>query len=57
MRACGLELQVALGERDPGESSLIERSLALSPAERLDQLTRTVAFIGAGRAALVREHG
>ncbi len=57
VRACGLELQVALGERDPGESSLIERSLALSPAERLDQLTRTVAFIGAGRAALVREHG
>jgi hypothetical protein len=32
----------------------IERNLALSPSERLDQLVRTVAFIHAGRAALAR---
>lgn len=57
VRACSLELRVGLAEPDPGESSLIERNLALSPAERLEQLARTVAFIRAGRAALARERG
>lgn len=42
---------------DPGESTLIERNLALSPTERLDQLTRTVAFVRAGRKAMARAHG
>lgn len=57
VRACGLDLQVGLEEPDAGEWSQIERNLALSPAERLDQLARTVAFIRAGRAAMVRAHG
>lgn len=63
VRACGLELQVTIEELDPGDSSLIEAHLALSPEERLDQLVRVVAFIRAGRAALAlsvasdRPHG
>jgi hypothetical protein len=40
----------------PDELAQIERNLALSPSERLDQLVRTVAFIRAGRAALARRH-
>lgn len=50
--ACGLELTLGLAVSDPDEASLIERNLALSPSERLDQLVRTVQFIQAGRAAL-----
>lgn len=52
VRACGFELNLRITEPDPSEVSLIERNLALSPEERLDQLLRTVAFIQAGRAAL-----
>ena len=54
IRACGLELRVGLDDADPSEVSLIERNLALSPTERLDQLVHTVAFLRAGRAALAR---
>jgi transcriptional regulator with XRE-family HTH domain len=57
VRACGLELRVGLDEADESEVSLIERNLGLSPAERLDQLVRTVAFIGAGRAQLEDHRG
>ncbi|MGH7571094.1 MAG: hypothetical protein ACREMK_04530 [Gemmatimonadota bacterium] len=57
MRICGLELRVALEGTDLGEWSQIERNLVLIPAERLDQLARTRAFIRAGRAALAREYG
>lgn len=57
VRACDLELRVMLEGSDPGESTLIERNLALSPTERLDQLTRTVAFVRAGRKAMARAHG
>jgi transcriptional regulator with XRE-family HTH domain len=57
VRACGLELRLEIAEADPGERSLIERNLALSPAERLDQLVRTVRFIRAGRAALGTNDG
>ncbi len=57
VRACGLELQIELGTTDPSEVSLLERTLALSPAERLDQLVRAVRFIGEGRAALARSLG
>ncbi len=49
---CGLELRVRVGELDPDEATLIESNLALSPAQRLEQLVRTVAFVRAGRAAL-----
>jgi transcriptional regulator with XRE-family HTH domain len=52
VRACGLELRGSLHELDPGEETLIERNLTLTPAERLEQLVRTVEFIEAGRAAL-----
>jgi len=52
-----LELRIGLGEADPGERSLIERNLTLTPSERLDQLVKTVAFIRAGRAALAERHG
>jgi transcriptional regulator with XRE-family HTH domain len=54
VRACGLELAVSLRDGDPAERSLIERNLSLSPAQRLDQLRRAVAFNQAGRAALAR---
>lgn len=56
VRAAGLELRLGLAEPDPGERALIERNLALSPTQRLDQLVRTVAFIHAGRAALAKSH-
>src|SRR5262245_29446500 len=48
VRACGFELELGIAEADPGERSLIERNLALSPTARLDQLVRTVRFIRAG---------
>ncbi len=57
VRACGFELQVELESADPGEVSLIERNLLLSPTERLEQLVRAVRFIRAGRAALARSRG
>lgn len=57
VRACGLELRVEFEPHDPAEATLIERNLALSPAERLDQLVRTAAFIRDGRAAMARRHG
>jgi len=52
VRACGLELSVELQVPDPAEIASIQRNLALSPAARLDQLVRTVAFARAGRAAV-----
>jgi transcriptional regulator with XRE-family HTH domain len=55
--ACGLELRVNLMEADPGESSLLDRTLALTPEQRFDELVRTVAFIEAGRAALAERLG
>ena len=57
VRACGFELELGIGEADPGERSLIERNLALSPAERLDQLVRTVRFIRAGRDEMAKSYG
>jgi len=57
LEACGLELRVTLSEADPGEASLLERNLRLSPTERLEQLRRTVEFIRRGRAALAERVG
>lgn len=57
VRACGFELRLGIGESEPGERSLIERNLALSPTQRLDQLVRTVRFVRAGRAALEERDG
>lgn len=55
--ACGLKLRYGIGEADDAEWSLAQRNLALTPGERLDQLTRTVAFIRAGRDALATGSG
>jgi len=49
--ACGLELRLGLSKSDPGESSLIDQQLSLTPGQRLRQLVRTVRFIEAGRRA------
>jgi transcriptional regulator with XRE-family HTH domain len=57
VRATGLELRLGFAEPDPAERALIERNLALTPAQRLDQLVRTVAFVHAGRAALAARDG
>ncbi len=54
VRACELELRVGLAAPDAGEASLIERNLGLPPAQRFDQLVRTVRFLRAGRAAVSR---
>jgi transcriptional regulator with XRE-family HTH domain len=56
-RACGLELRVSLVEPDPSDAPLLEHTLNLTPAERLDQLVRAAAFIRAGRAALAQRRG
>ena len=55
--ACGFELRLGLEAIDPGERGQIERNLALTPTQRLDQLVRTVRFIRAGRAALAKRRG
>ncbi|MGH7542403.1 MAG: helix-turn-helix domain-containing protein [Gemmatimonadota bacterium] len=57
LRACGLDLRVGLQPYDPDEGSLLERKLTQSPADRLDELTQTLAFIRAGRAAIAKDHG
>lgn len=56
VRACGLELRVEIEAPDPAEIASIQRNLALTPTERLDQLVRTVAFARAGRAAIKKRH-
>jgi transcriptional regulator with XRE-family HTH domain len=40
VRACGLELTVGIAQRDESYLPLIERMLALSPAERIAHGTR-----------------
>jgi transcriptional regulator with XRE-family HTH domain len=50
--ACQLELRVSMEPVDPGESTLIESRLGLTPQQRLDDLTRAVRFLDAGRSAL-----
>ncbi len=50
--ACGLQLRYSIGEANDAEWSLAQQNLALTPVQRLDQLTRTVAFMRAGRAAI-----
>lgn len=57
LRACGLDLRFGLEPHDPDESSFLDRKLAQSPTDRLDELTRTIAFIRAGRAAIAKDRG
>ena len=54
LRACDLELQLRLVERDIAQDSTIRASLALTPDQRLNQLEQTVEFIVDGRRALSR---
>ena len=53
---CGLRLEIDFGP-DPAPVASFEQNLSLDPAERLDQLVRTVRFIDAGRRAMRRAHG
>lgn len=57
VEACGLELRPSLVDAEPGDVTLIERTLELTPEQRLDELVRTVAFIRAGRRALRARRG
>ena len=57
IHACGLELRLGLEDRDSVDASQIEGNLALTAAQRLDQLVRAVAFIREGRAAMARRLG
>jgi hypothetical protein len=50
-RACGLDLQVSLVDRDDAELARRRERLQLSPAERLAGLTAVVTFIQRARAA------
>ena len=56
VEACGLRLEIDFGP-DPAPVASFEQNLALGPAERLDQLVRTVRFIEAGRRAMLQAHG
>lgn len=53
--ACGVDLGSLLSEPelDPQQASLIETSLSLSVAERLERLMAAVAFVEAARASVV----
>ena len=43
------------GDLDPSEASLIERTLLLTPEQRIDQLVATVAFIQAARGEIAKQ--
>ena len=52
-----MDLVPMMIERDSGNASLIERTLGLTPEQRLDALVRTVDFIQAGRRAVRQRIG
>jgi transcriptional regulator with XRE-family HTH domain len=54
IRACGLELEVALRAREESTDDAIDANLALSPAERLAQVERTAELILEARRSLVK---
>jgi len=49
VRACDLDLDLRMVERDPELEALVEAHLALSPAERLAQNNHVVNFVDAAR--------
>ena len=49
VRAAGFEIRVRLGKQDPGTASLFRQSLRRTPAERLDDATRSARFVLRGR--------
>lgn len=57
IRACGLDLRLELADTSAFDDAQIHENLRLTPADRLDQLVRTVAFIMAGRSALADRVG
>jgi len=50
--AAGYEVRIGLGEPDAQTTSLFERTLQRTPAERLADATRAARFVLEGRAAL-----
>ena len=52
MRAAGFEIRVALGDPDPQTTSMLERNLRLTPAERLANAVLATRFVQKARAAL-----
>jgi transcriptional regulator with XRE-family HTH domain len=57
VEACGMKLVPMIMERDSSDASLIERTLGLTPEQRLDELVRMVDFIRAGRRAMRQRLG
>ncbi len=57
VRAAGFEIEAALGEPDPGTDSMFERTLRLTPAERLSAAARAARLVQRGRASLAALHG
>ena len=54
VRAAGFEIRVGLGELDPQTSSLFERTLKCTPAERLAAAARAARFVLRGRETVKR---
>ena len=52
VRAAGFEIRVALGDPDPQTTSMLERNLRRTPAERLANAVRATRFVQKARAAL-----
>ncbi len=52
VRAAGFEVRVALGEPDPQTTSILERNLRQTPAERLANALRATRFVQKARASL-----
>ena len=52
VRAAGFEIRVALGDADPQTTSMLERNLRLTPAERLANVVRATRFVQRARATL-----
>lgn len=55
LRACGLDLQVALVPYDDHDISVALGNLRLTPQQRIDKLVAFVDFVCEGRRALARD--
>jgi transcriptional regulator with XRE-family HTH domain len=52
VRACGLDVQPRLVQRDDSQDAAIHAALELTPAERLEQLEAWVEFVEEARRTL-----
>ena len=52
VRAAGFQIRVALGDPDPQTTSMLERNLRLTPAERLANAVLATRFVRKARATL-----